>query len=361
MAHEMEHVHNALGANWIEQQGRLVPNEYGNTAEAVRAAEERVVLCDRSHWGRLRLLGRDHLTFLHNYTTADFKRAQPGDAIEAVALTATARLIDLLTVLVSEDESLLITSPERRAILPNWFRRFIFFGTDLKIEDITDQTALFTLAGPQSAAVLEHLHTPIPETGRFVNATIADVPVKLAAGSGLALPGFTIVAPQAHAAALFEALFHAGQSFGIEPMGAEAWEILRVLHGRPAADHEITEDYNPLEAGLWDAISFNKGCYIGQEVVARLDTYAKIKQHLMRLRLSAPAPVGSPLITEEREVGRLTSLVETPDGAIIGLGYVRRDWATPGTKVAVQHGDTLIEAVLEEPRYVRRERPPELP
>ncbi len=361
MPHEMEHVHNALGANWIDHNGRLVVHDYGNTAEAVRAVEERVVLYDRSHWGRLRLLGRDHLTFLHNYTTADFKRATPGQTIEAVALTATARLIDLLTVLVAEDESLLITSPERRTLLPNWFRRFIFFGTDLKIEDATDQTALFTLAGPRSAAILGHLNAPIPEEGRFLDTTIADAPVRVAAGSGLAVPGFTIVVPQAHAAALFDALLHAGQAEDIEPMGSEAWEIVRVLHGRPAADHEITEAYNPLEAGLWDAISFSKGCYIGQEVVARLDTYAKIKQHLMRVQLAAPVPAESPIIADERDVGWLTSVVTTPDGHHVGLAYVRREWATPGTVVHVRDGEKTIQAMLEEPRYVRRERPPELP
>ena len=106
----------------------------------------------------------------------------------------------------------------------------------------------------------------------------------------------------------------------------------------------MTEDYNPWEAGLGRAIHMDKGCYIGQEVIARLDTYDKIKQHLVGLRLPAgdlPAP-GQPLRDDRREVGRITSTADSPTLGPIALAYVRRDACDAGTELALDQGRATV-------------------
>lgn len=327
---------------------------------AFRAAQEAVALVDLSHWGRLRISGQDRLRFLHNYTTAAFQGAQPGEAIEAVVLTATARMIDYVTALVDEEHVWLITSPERRTVLPNWFRRFIFFNDDVAVEDATEQTGLLSLIGPRSEDVLAEAGVPLPDPGRFVHATLDAQPLLVVAGSGLHAPGYRLVVLTPEVAPVIERLRAGGASHGLVEGDEGVWEQLRVWHGRPAADREITEDYNPLEAGLWHAVRFDKGCYIGQEVVARLDTYRKIKQHLMRVDLEAPAPPGSEVIADGEVVGRLTSVAETPLGTF-GLAYIRREAAQPGQEVTVVADAQTVRARLSDPFFVRRERPPELP
>ncbi|HYN89746.1 MAG TPA: hypothetical protein VER55_14530, partial [Ardenticatenaceae bacterium] len=137
-------------------------------------------------------------------------------------------------------------------------------------------------------------------------------------------------------------------SLGLELLGEAGWEQLRVAEGRPRADRELTEEHNPLEAGLWDAVSFRKGCYIGQEVIARLDTYQKVKHRLMRVRLSAPAEVGAPVRVGNEEVGALTSVAITEEGPV-GLAYVRSKAAQPAQPVEV---DATSGELLEAP-YLR--------
>lgn len=327
---------------------------------AFRAALEAAALVDLSRWGRLRVGGQDRLRFLHNYTTAAFQNAQHGEAIEAVVLTATARMIDYVTALVEEEHVWLLTSPERRAVLPNWFQRFIFFNDDVTVEDATEQTGLLSLIGPRSADVLAEAGVPLPEPGQFVPAALGEQPVLVVAGSGLHAPGYRLVALAPDTGPVRERLLEVSAPLGLVEADGETWEQLRVWHGRPAADREITEEYNPLEAGLWHAIRFDKGCYIGQEVVARLDTYRKIKQHLMRVDLEAPAPAGSEVTADGKTVGRLTSVAETPVGTF-GLAYIRREAAQPGREVTVLAGAEVVNARLSDPLFVRRERPPELP
>lgn len=355
---DLAHEHNALGANWIEAGSAMIVSDYGNTAAAIRAAEQTVAILDRSYWGRLKFSGEDRLKLLHNNTTAPFEGATSGQVIEATVLTATARMVDLVTTLITEDAVLMITSPERREVLQEWFPRFIFFTDDVTIEDITDQTALFSLIGPQSNALLEAVvGDELPTSGTYTSNDIAGATVRVAHGSGLSTEGYSLLMPAEGAPAVFRTFQEAGTAFAMEPLGRDAWEQLRIKQGRPAADHEITEDHNPLEAGLWHAISFEKGCYIGQEIVARLETYDKVKQFLMRLTLERPAEIGAVLYDPEldKEVGRLSSVVETADG-VFGLAYVRRKAAKVGRRLTVRTEDGDIVAELATAIFVQPRR-----
>jgi folate-binding protein YgfZ len=121
---------------------------------------------------------------------------------------------------------------------------------------------------------------------------------------------------------------------GAEPVGPDAVEALRVELGIPAFGKELGESYNPLEAGLLPLISFTKGCYIGQEVVARLNTYDKVKKRLVGLRWNGESPeAGAPLLMEGKQAGVMTTSARSPRFGGIGLGYVRKAHATTGTEL----------------------------
>ena len=341
MIEQLQEVQTAAGAIFAESFGVKIPVSFGNDSDATQAAQGSVAVCDRSHWGRIRVSDGDRIRFLHNQSTNDFERLQPGQGCDTVFVTSTARTIDLATAYVTEDEVLLIVSPNRCQYLIDWLDRYIFFADRVKLQDITSETAAFSLIGSKSDALLEQLGTKAIIGQPYAThqlIQLADVEVRVAVGSGLATPGYTLIVPADKAADVWSKLVE----IGAIPLGDSVWEQLRIQQGRPAPDRELTEDYNPLEAGLWQTLSFNKGCYIGQETIARLNTYKGVKQHLWGIRLSAPAQPGSLITVENEKVGKLTSYTDTENGPF-GLGYIRTK--AGGAGLQVQVGETTGEVV----------------
>jgi folate-binding protein YgfZ len=331
MIQNLREVQQQQGARF--EAGSTVPIDFGNEGDAMVAADTGVALCDRSHWGRLQLSGVDRQTFLHNQSTNDLKSLQSGQGCDTVFVTSTARTIDLATAYVLGDAVLIIVSPNRRDPLMQRLDRYIFFGDKVELKDITEETALFSLIGVESSTLLEKLGVNLLETqpyGTHDLVTIADHPVRVAVGNGLGVAGYNLMVEADHAAAVWSAIAQAGAIL----MGDRAWNRLRIEQGRPMPDCELTEDYNAVEACLWQAISINKGCYIGQETIARLDTYKGVKQQIWGIRLESAAEPGSLITVTEEKVGVLTSLTETAQG-LFGLGYVRTKAGGAGLKVQV--------------------------
>ncbi|MBG1267169.1 CAF17-like 4Fe-4S cluster assembly/insertion protein YgfZ [Nostoc sp. WHI] len=301
---------------------------------AIEAARVGVAICDRSSWGRIQVSGDDRLNFLHNQSTNNFQILKPGQGCDTVFVTSTARTIDLATAYVTEDAVILLVSPNRRQFLMEWLDKYIFFADKVELSDITQYTNTFSLIGPESDAVLEKLGIGEligqPNGSHQVYMIAPAEKVRIAVGSGLVAPGYTLNFPYTDKATVWNKLLEAG---AVE-MSDRAWDTLRILQGRPAPDSELTDDYNPLEVGLWQTISFNKGCYIGQETIARLNTYKGVKQYLFGIRLSSPTEVGSAIVVGDEKVGKLTSYTETANG-YFGLGYIRTKAGGVGLKVQV--------------------------
>lgn len=339
MIQELQEVQAGEGATF--EDGVAV--SFGNDGAALKAAREGVALCDRTHWGRIQVSDQDRLRFLHNQSTNDFQRLKPGEGCNTVFVTSTARTIDLVTAYVTEDAVLLLVSPNRRQALLEWMDRFIFPMDRVEIKDITHETATFSLIGSGSEALLTQLGgsaiANAPDASHQL-LSIGDVESRVAVGNGLGIRGYTLLVPAAQAAQLWKILVQAGAV----PMGENLWEQLRIEQGRPAPDRELTEDYNPLEAGLWHTISFNKGCYIGQETIARLNTYKGVKQQLWGVRLTAPINPGTVVTVGEEKVGKLTSYIETEKG-FFGLAYIRTKAGGEGLKVKVGESEGEVVAV----------------
>jgi tRNA-modifying protein YgfZ len=330
-----------------------------NLQATLEAAKTGAVIYDSSHWGKILVSDRDRLRFLHNQSTADFEKRQAGEGCDTVFVTSTARTIDLATALILDDEVLLIVSPNRREYLFNWLDKYIFFADRVTLKDVTDTLGSFTLMGAASAEILARLGCPkltdLPQSSHQLY-NIDGIEVRISIGTELGLPGYRLIvvggaSPEenrANAAALQQKLI----DLGAVTLNEDAWECLRIDRGRPKPDAELTEDYNPLEVGLWDTISFTKGCYIGQETIARLNTYKGVKQYLWGVKLTGAVAVGTPITVDGEKVGVLTSCSET-DAGIIGLGYVRSK--AGGVSLKVMVGD--VDGEIIDLPFVRHEYP----
>ncbi|MBH8556370.1 folate-binding protein YgfZ [Nostocaceae cyanobacterium CENA357] len=317
-------------------------------AAAIQAAREGVAICDRSFWGRIRVSKDDRIRFLHNQSTNDFQSLKPGQGCDTVMVTSTARTIDLVTAYILDDAVLLLVSPNRCEFLMQWLDRYIFFADKVQLADVTNETATFSLIGPGSDAVVEKLGAGAIIGQPYGNHLSINEGLIVAVGSGLASMGYTLILPVSQKQQVWNQILE----LGALELSDRAWDTLRILQGRPAPDLELTDDYNPLEVGLWQTISFTKGCYIGQETIARLSTYKGVKQYLWGIRLNAPAEIGSAIALGDEKVGKLTSYTETADG-YFGLGYIRSKAGGVGLKVKV--GET--EGEIVEVPFVSHEYP----
>jgi folate-binding protein YgfZ len=302
------------------------------------AARESAVWRDMSHFGRFRVSGADAAALLHHLTTNDVKRLKVGEGSDAVLVNNKARTLDIVTVLRNANDFLVITSPNRRPMFAPHAQKFVLFRQDIKIEDVSERGALFGVFGPEAAATLKDQGLPAPETQNAPQqAELGGVALHIAQTSRLPGGGFLIWSHEGKLPA----------NLSTKPRcDNETYNILRVEAGIPVAGLEITEDVNPWEAGLSSMISLHKGCYNGQEVIARLNTYNKVKQQLLGLKLERTFPMGerAALKADGKDAGFVTSSVVSPEHGPIGLGFVRGVWTEAGTTLEVMLGDDAQKA-----------------
>ncbi|MGD1851321.1 MAG: YgfZ/GcvT domain-containing protein [Cyanophyceae cyanobacterium] len=311
-----------------------VPETYTHDADFAQGLAQGTIIVDRTHWTRLEVTGDDRLSFLHNQTTQDFKTRQPGQGCLAVIVTAAARTIDLTLGVITDNGVLLLAAPEMGDALISWFDRYIFPMDRVSFSDKTAATATFSLLGATSRNTLVALgFTDIDSMEAYDHQTIAigDGEVRAIAHSGLARPGYTLWTSADNAAPLWQKL----TELGAVPAGETQWETWRIEDGVPKCGQELTDSYNPLEAGLWHAVSIDKGCYIGQEIIARLNTRDGVQQCLYGVQLNGPQPPGAKLLNGKGDrAGVITSCQSTDDGAV-GLAYIRRKQCDVGARFTI--------------------------
>ncbi len=297
---------------------------------------------DASALGRLRLTKRDRADLLHRLSTNDVSGLAPGSGLRTVITNHNARIVDLLTVYALPEHLLVTTSPGHGPGMAKVLQRNIFFQDQVLVEDVTATTAQAEIYGAGAAAWLATLTGVDPADWPLHHVQAVEV-----AGAGAwlarALPlggaGFTLIAEADHWPAVTAALA------ALPALDDASYAALRVAAGYPAWGHELSLDYIPLEARLDDAVSFTKGCYVGQEIIARMASRGRRAKQLMALRLAAPAAPG-PLVADGKEQGTLTSVALAPDGAVLGLGYVRTEFARPGAQLATAQGIAVEVAEL---------------
>ena len=318
-----------------KERPTLVPT---SPEEAYRAAREGVGLRDASGGGWLRLQGKDALDLLHRLSTNDLLPLQQGQVAPTVLTNNKGRVIDHLKVYRLEDHLLVSTSPGNAQKVAEWIDLYTFIE-ESTVTDVTSETAVLQLLGPQAPPFVESLvGSEGPGIQRLVETRLAEIPVLIARDDALGVPAYDLVVPAEDANTLADWLLQQGQPWGLRAIGEEVFEALRIQAAMPLYGREISEKVNPLEAGLRPSISFTKGCYIGQEVVLRLDTYQKVQRHLVRLDLEGegvPSEDES-LMIGGKPAGTLTSVARVPgEGRVVGLGIVRAAYDQEGQQVEV--------------------------
>jgi folate-binding protein YgfZ len=294
-------------------------------------------LLDRSERGKLALTGSEAKVFLGGQVTNDVEGLTPGTGLYAALLTPKGKMRGDLRVLDLGGELWLDTERVALQALFDTIRRFKI-GYDVELHKRTLESALVSLIGPRAREAAGGDAAGLG-TNEHDNAR-GDLGVLVTTDVGV-----DVICPADEAPTVLERL----QQAGAVPVDEADAEVLRVERGRPRYGVDLDETVIPQEAGLNErAVSFTKGCYVGQETVARLHYKGKPNRHLRGLRLSAPAATGAALRLGEREVGRLGSVVASPRLGPIALAIVRRE-AAPGDVLAVGDDGGVTAEVVELP------------
>ncbi len=332
-------IHLARGASFGNVQGREVVSRYGDLRDEHAAARLNACLIDFSFHEMLRLTGEDQVSFLHGMVTNDVKRLGEGDVSYAAMVTAKGALVADMRILRRSSDLLLDLEPGCAPTVEQFLRKYLI-SEEVEIFDASAEFALLRVLGPEvhriAAAAFGH-ETPLPGHDRFVQIELESGPAWLIGVELGSNRGVDLLVPRHQLAAAFEKTTHAGETLGLRLAGFDTFEVLRVEAGIPRFPQDMDEQTIPLEANLERAISYEKGCYIGQEVIARATFRGHVNRKLIGLVFGALEPQrGAELHKHGKRVGFITSTARPPARATaIGLGYVHRDSLEPGTRLEV--------------------------
>lgn len=323
--------------------------------EMLHAARTHAIWADLSDKGRVICSDRDRLDLIHRLSTNDTLKLQVGEGCATVFTTAIGRIVDSVVVLNRGEQALMITHRGKTDLIRGWLQRNVFFNDRFQSKNASQELGHIGIFGAYGAALVNQwwpgaeslplyhvLETSLDESKPDDKTLLIRVP-------GLAGDGFWVVGTPG---VLENFKLQLGEHHVLEA-NAETIEALRIEAGLPEAGHELTEDYIPLELGLWDAVSFHKGCYVGQEIIARMESRGKLAKMLVRVEIEAPLSAGSTLAdTEGKSAGTLTSVASVPSSEShakhIGLAVVKSAYADPAITLTgtLENGNLVAVKIL---------------
>ena len=345
--------HHSLGARFGELAGAEVVAHYGDPPSEETALHQTAGILDLSFRGRLCLVGADRLRFLHGQVTNDIKKLRASEGCYAALVTAKGRMESDLNVFCLAEEVLLDFEAGLTTSVTPRLERFIV-ADDVQVVDVAPHYGLLSIQGPLAAETVEalQLFSPLP-TIAFSSTKAADSgsgEIYLANHSRLGSHGFDLFVPLARLQEIFETLLEGGKRLGASACGWSAFEAERIAAGIPRYGADMDETTLPQETGIEaQAVSYTKGCYIGQEVLNRLHTMGHVNRYLVGLELaqdlSALPKKGDSLAEAGKQVGNITSAARSARlGKNLGLGYVRRELAKPGTLLTLRSSEVETSA-----------------
>jgi aminomethyltransferase len=348
--------HVSQGASLMDYHGGLVPARFSNPRQEHEAVRQAAGLFDFSFRAKLVLTGADRVRFLQGTVTNDVKNLTPGGGTYAAMLNPQGHILADLRIYCDGERFLMDTDADLHEKILGWLRRHII-ADRVKLEPLEMYALAFQ--GPRSRALLEKtLHLDLPPLQEFDHLTTnyAGFPIRIARASSTGEEGYEIWVGAKGLPGVWGAACGQAPTYEMLPCGVEALESLRIEAGIPRYGPDLAEDTLLLEADLPNAVSFTKGCYIGQEVVERSRTRGHLNWKWVGLIVDAaeaPAP-GEKLFSDGKEIGEVTSTCVSPTlGKTIALAYVRREVAEPGTKLVL--APTIAVEVTALPFYKRPE------
>lgn len=285
------------------------------------AAHETAVLVDRSSLGMLRIEGETRLDLINRMSTQALMHLTSGEGAATVLTTDIGRIIDRLILYAASDIVYALTSENNADNIARYLMAYVFFNDDFRLQDISAETAVFAVYGPRAAQILgQQIGFPDVEMPLHhwreaeINGNIAYLHRTDPINGG----GYYVMTTTKQKDALWQTLCDSGLTVA----GEAAFDFLRIEAGMPRFRRELTQEYIPLEANLWGDVSFNKGCYIGQEIIARMESRGQLAKKLMQLRPQGLVDAGADIIAAGRKAGTVTSVAVGPQG-IVALGYVK--------------------------------------
>jgi folate-binding protein YgfZ len=343
--------HTANGAEFLERDGWLVPASFGDVMAEYRAVRDAVGLLDLSHRGLLQCTGPDRLSFLQGMLSNDLRGLQTFDGQYAALLTQQGKVVADLRVLCAMNSFYLDFLEFLKEKILGHLNRYLI-ADEVEIADRSEEYGMLSLQGPQSEALLRaaaaSVELPRKPVGHAM-VTLEGAEVCVVSDSHTRERGFDLIVPKGAIESIARRLQEVGHPWTARWVGDNAQEILRVEAGIPRYGVDFSEENLLLETGLDHAVSFSKGCYLGQEVVERIRSRGHVNKKLSGLVIdnAAPAHRGDIISAGEKAVGSVTSSVLSPRlGKPIALGYVSKEFWTPGTQVAIRTGSAENSATV---------------
>lgn len=317
----------------------MTMNKSVGLPEAYSAAHAAAVLVEHPDRGMLHLTGASRLDLIHRMSTQAVSDLKSGEGTATVLTTDIGRIIDRIILYAGSDSVYVLTGEGHADALARYFMRNIFFNDDAQVRDLSRETAIFGVYGPRAGELLAAAGFPEVDLPRhhWRDAELGGATAYLHRADAIAGDGYLVTATAAARETIHGALLAAG----LTPIDEAAYDYLRIEAGLPRFRRELTLDYIPLEAGLWDDVSFSKGCYTGQEIIARMESRGKLAKRLVRLRPDAPLAAGAEITAEGRAAGTITSAATGPAGPL-ALGYVKTAVLNEGAALSVGDSDVTV-------------------
>jgi aminomethyltransferase len=302
-----------------------------------QAARETAVLTDRSDLGTLIFSGETRFDLINRMSTQKVLSLAPGEGTATILTTDIGRMIDRLLLYATDSKVYALTSENNSDAIARYLMRFVFFQDDFQIQDISRDTTVFGVYGPQARQKVIQAGFSDEELPlhHWRQTQFGEVTAYLHRTDPIHGDGYFIMAEEKDREALWQRLLDTG----LLVADAAAFDYLRIEAGLPRFGRELSGDYIPLEANLWADVSFNKGCYIGQEIIARMESRGKLAKKLAPFTADGPLAAGSQLQANGKNAGIVTSTAVGPHGTI-GLGYVKT--AVLDSESALTVGETAV-------------------
>lgn len=345
-------LHQALGATFSTTAEWEMPQHFGDLQAEYQALRHSVGLCDLSHRGLVRITGQDRQRFVHAMVSNDTQNLQPGQGCYATFLTDKGHLIADFIVYAEAEAYLLELEPQ---VVRPCIEALEFFviSEDVTLYDEGGHWGLLGVQGPRATELLTlALGHTLPELQMYASTTcqLAGHTVRCIRRSHTGQLGYQLLAPPEALPDVWQALWVYREACAARAVGLETLEVARIEAGTPVYGRDMTTETIPIEANLEAAISYTKGCYIGQEVIARIQARGHVNRKLVGILLQGevlPEP-GAKIVSPQREVGWITSATFSPARQQnIALGYVRREVLTPGTHLEVHTQGLTLGATVE--------------
>jgi folate-binding protein YgfZ len=348
--------HIALKARFVDLNGQEAVGDYGDAPAEHAALQHAAGVLDLSFRGRICLTGSDRVRFLHGQVTNDILRLRAGEGCYAAIVSAKGKMESDCNVYCLAEELLLDLEPGMGGAVTRRLERYIV-ADDVQVVDAAPNYGMLSVQGPESGAAVRALglFAGLPsrpfDSLKITDATLGEMHV--VNQPRLRAAGYDLYVPLDSLGAVGDKLIAAARGAGGRACGWQAFETARIEAGIPRFGIDMDERNLPLECGIEQrAVSYSKGCYIGQEVINRLHTLGHVNRELSGLRLADDLPAlpvkDDKLFSSGKEAGYITSaIVSAPLNATLALGYVRTEVKRSGLPLTLRHarGESPVQVV----------------